>query len=119
MTTIISNDAEMNMIDYPEAESLIGSETVKEIHNSLNESSNYLDELMTMCDNTSFPSGNTSISPLPDNLDDILNNTNESLGSQEVFKSDLDLYHSKYTSFSQEVDTLTKEGSATMNFVSA
>ena len=49
------------MMDYNEAETLLGSETVKEIHNLLNESSNNLDDLLIMCDNISFSKINASI----------------------------------------------------------
>ena len=117
--TTINNEEEIIMMDYSEAEALIGSETVKEIHYLLNESSNNLDDLLIMCDNISFSKINATINPLPENLDELINNFNESTnGSFEIFKSDLDLYHSKYTSFSEEVDTLTEEFSATINFTS-
>ena len=117
--TTLNLEGEIIMMDYDEAEALIGSETVKEIHNFFNESSNNLDDLSILCDNLTFSRNNVSINSLPENLDELLNNMNESSnGSLEIFKSDLDLYHSKYMSFSQEVENLTEEFSATIKFVS-
>ena len=95
--TTINNEEEIIMLDYSEAETLIGSQTVKDIHNLLNESTNIIDDLLIMCDNISFSKINETINPLPENLDNLINNFNESSnGSLEIFKSDLDLYHSKY-----------------------
>ena len=117
--TTINNEEEIIMLDYSEAETLIGSQTVKDIHNLLNESTNIIDDLLIMCDNISFSKINETINPLPENLDNLINNFNESSnGSLEIFKSDLDLYHSKYISFSEEVDNITEEFSATIKFTS-
>lgn len=114
-----STEEEIIKLDYNEAEALIGSKTVKEIHNLLNETSNNLDDLLIMCDNISFSKINTSINSLPENLDELINNMNGSSNdSLEIIKSDLDLYHSKYMSFSQEVENLTEEISATIKFTS-
>ena len=117
--TTLNLEGEIIMMDYDEAEALIGSETVKEIHNFFNESSNNLDDLSILCNNLTFSRNNVSINSLPENLDELLNNMNESSnGSLEIFKSDLDLYHSKYMSFSKEVENLTEEFSATIKFLS-
>ena len=72
--TTLNSEEEIIMMDYNEAETLLGSETVKEIHNLLNESSNNLDDLLIMCDNISFSKINASINPLPENLDELINN---------------------------------------------
>ena len=105
----IESDNSGSILDYDEAANLIDSEKTKENHKLLEESSNKIDELILICDNTSFNEINlTSNDEFPNNLL-FLENTNET--SLQIAKDDLDLYYSRYASLIKETNTL-------INFVS-
>jgi hypothetical protein len=95
-------------LDYEEAEKLIGSEKTKENHNLLNESLANINEALSICNNNSFPKIDETIDDKHENLD-FLKNSNES--SLQVAKEDLDLYHSRYVSLSQQVNALAQDTS--------
>ena len=118
-TTKITDSYEITPIDYIEAESLIDSEIVNETHNLLNENYNNAEELILMCNNSNLSKINVTVNSIPDNLDELLKNINQSsIGSLQVFKYDLNLYNDKYTSLSQEVDILSAETLASFKFLS-
>ena len=105
----IESDNSGSILDYDEAANLIDSEKTKENHKLLEESSNKIDELILICDNTSFNEINlTNNDEFPNNLL-FLENTNET--SLQIAKDDLDLYYSRYASLIKETNTL-------INFVS-
>ena len=105
----IESDNSGSILDYDEAANLIDSEKTKENHKLLEESSNKIDELILICDNTSFNEINLTINDeFPNNLS-FLENTNET--SLQIAKDDLDLYYSRYASLIKETNTL-------INFVS-
>ena len=105
----IESDNSGSILDYDEAANLIDSEKTKENHKLLEESSNKIDELILICDNTSFNEINLTINDeFPNNLL-FLENTNET--SLQIAKDDLDLYYSRYASLIKETNTL-------INFVS-
>ena len=98
-------------IEYDEAEKLINSEIIKENRLLLNESSINIKELISICNNVSFKKINGTVDNSYKNKD-FLKNSNES--SIQNAKSDLDLYHSVYTSLSEKINNLAKETSESL-----
>ena len=95
-------------LNYDEAEELIGSEKTKENHDLFNQSSKNLDTLRELLNNISFNEINITVndSYKSINLSSFLN---ESDGSNQVIKEDLDLYTSRYDSLSKEINFFSKD----------
>ena len=112
---IEDNEVEENIIDYDEAEKLIGSETIKENHNLLDKTSSNLNESLSICNNFNFTKINLSINDNPKNLEFLINSNESSL---QVAQMDLDLYISKYQTLSEQTDTLTNDVSEYFKYFS-
>ena len=113
---ITAKESEPNLIDYYEAEKILGLERTRENHNLLNESSCNLDELTSICNHANFSEINISIGEIPENLNFLKDTTNTSL---IVAREDLDLYISQYGIIREETNNLTKEVSGLMNKISS
>ena len=104
----------MEIIPYEEAEKLLGL-NVKENHNLLNESSNNINELISICNKEKLTLLNNTINKIPKNLDFLKNRTEISL---IVAKEDLDLYMIKISNLSDQTNNLTKEMNDIMDKIS-
>ena len=113
LTSIVkddNNDDISNFISYEEAQTLIGLKEIKESHDLLNDTSFNLEQFILFCNNTNFSKLNITINDLPENIESLINNTNNiSLSFLEIVKTGLNIYHSKYKSLIQEVNTINDE----------
>ena len=106
---------EQELIDYYEAEKLLGLKTTEENHNLLNDSFNNINELTSICNNSDFSQINISIDEIPENLD-FLKDTNDS--SLIVARDDLDLYISQFGNLSETTNNVTQEMSDLLKKIS-
>ena len=111
---VLKEEEKLEIIPYEEAEKLLGL-NVKENHNLLNESSNNINELISICNKEKLTLLNNTINKIPKNLDFLKNRTAISL---IVAKEDLDLYMIKISNLSDQTNNLTKEMNDIMDKIS-
>ena len=111
---VLKEEEKLEIIPYEEAEKLLGL-NVKENHNLLNESSNNINELISICNKEKLTLLNNTINKIPKNLDFLKNRTEISL---IVAKEDLDLYMIKISNLSDQTNNLTKEMNDIMDKIS-
>ena len=95
-------------LNYDEAVELIGSEKTNENHDLFNQSSTTLDILKDLLNNISFNEINITVNDSYKSLN-LSSFLNESYGSNQVIKEDLDLYSSRYDSLSKEINVFSKD----------
>jgi hypothetical protein len=103
------------IIDYDNAEKLIGSEITKENHNLLDKISININESLSICNNINFTAINLTFNDNPKKIEFLISlNSNEN--SLQFAK--INLYISKYNNLSEQADTLTKSVSEFLMFLS-
>ena len=105
------------IIDYEEAEKIIGLEKTKETHELLNNSTSKLEELIQTIniENANLSIFNISIGELPENVDFLKNTSNNTL---LLAKQDLDLYMESFSAIPEQINNLTLEMSKAMENIS-